>query len=124
MDAAKPELSAIVVCLNEEANIERCLRSLAWCDEIVVVDAFSTDRTVEIARRYTDRVIQRRWTGYRDQKSFAHSEATKDWVFLVDSDEEVPPDLRDEVRAALAHYGEGVDAFSVPRLVHYLGRWW
>ena len=124
MAAPKPEISAIVVCFNEEDNIGRCLRSLSWCDEIVVVDAFSTDRTVEIARQYTDRVIQRRWTGYRDQKSFAHSEATREWVFLVDSDEEVSADLRKEIQDALSRLGPGTDAFAVPRLVYYLGRWW
>ncbi|HTM10824.1 MAG TPA: glycosyltransferase family 2 protein, partial [Verrucomicrobiae bacterium] len=124
MTAGKAEISAIVVCLNEEDNIGRCLKSLAWCDEIVVVDAFSTDRTVEIARRYTDRVIQRRWTGYRDQKSFAHSQATKEWVFLVDSDEEVPAELREEIQAEIARAGATTDAYAVPRLVNYLGRWW
>lgn len=120
----RPEISAIVVCFNEEDNIGRCLASLRWCDEIVVVDSFSIDRTVEIARRYTGRVIQRAWAGYRDQKSFAHSQATREWVFLVDSDEEVTPELRDEIQGALARDGAGADAFAVPRLVYYLGRWW
>ncbi len=124
MAAQRPEISAIVVCFNEEDNIGRCLASLSWCDEIVVVDAFSMDRTVEIARRHTDRVIQRRWTGYRDQKSFAHSQATKEWVFLVDSDEEVSPELKTEIDDALARAGAETDAFAVPRLVYYLGRWW
>jgi len=72
-----PEISAIVVCFNEEHNIRDCLESLKWCNEIVVVDSFSTDRTVEICREYTDRVIQRPWAGYRDQKAFAHSQATR-----------------------------------------------
>jgi glycosyltransferase involved in cell wall biosynthesis len=120
----KPEISAIVVCFNEENNIARCLESLKWCDEIVVVDSFSTDRTVEICRQFTDRVIQRRWTGYRDQKAFAHSQATKEWVFLVDSDEQVPQELREEIQEALRRCDSQVAAFSVPRLVHYLGRWW
>ncbi len=120
----KPEISAIVVCFNEEDNIGRCLASLAWCDEIVVVDSFSTDRTVEIARKHTNRVLQRAWAGYRDQKSFAHSQATKEWVFLVDSDEEVSAELRAETEDALARFGGECAAFSVPRLVHYLGRWW
>jgi len=122
MAAHKPEISAIVVCFNEEDNIGRCLRSLSWCDEIVVVDAFSTDRTVEIARQYTDRVIQRRWTGYRDQKSFAHSQATREWVFLVDSDEEVSGELREEIQDALTRVSQDTDAFAVPRLVYYLDR--
>lgn len=121
---SKPQISAIVVCFNEEDNIGRCLESLKWCDEIVVVDSFSTDRTAEICRQFTDRVIQRRWTGYRDQKAFAHSQATKEWVFLVDSDEQVPQELREEIQEALRRCNSQVAAFSVPRLVHYLGRWW
>ena len=96
--ASKPGVSAIVVCFNEEQNIGACLDSLRWCDEIVVVDSFSTDRTVEICRQYTERVVHRPWAGYRDQKAFAHSLATKDWVFLVDSDERVSPELRDEIK--------------------------
>lgn len=118
------QISAIVVCFNEEHNIRACLESLRWCDEIVVVDSFSTDGTVEICREYTKRVIQRRWTGYRDQKAFAHSQATCPWVMLVDADERVPPELRDEVREAVSALGERCVAFAVPRLVYYLGRWW
>jgi len=121
---ARPTVSAIVVCYNEEKNIRDCLESLRWCDEIVVVDSFSTDRTVEIARQYTDRVIQRPWAGYRDQKAFAHSQATRQWVMLVDSDERVTPELRDEIQRALAGDGGGYMGYAVPRLVFYLGRWW
>jgi glycosyltransferase involved in cell wall biosynthesis len=117
-------VSAIVVCFNEEDRIRDCLESLRWCDEVVVVDSFSTDGTAEICRQYTDRVIQRRWAGYRDQKEFAHSQATKDWVFLVDSDERVPAELRDEIQQALRRSDGEVAAYSIPRLVHYLGRWW
>lgn len=117
-------ISAIVVCFNEENNIRDCLESLKWVDEIVVVDSYSTDRTVEICREYTDRIIQRPWAGYRDQKAFAHSQATKGWVFLVDADERVPAELREEVKTAVVRYGARCVAFSVPRLVYYLGRWW
>jgi glycosyltransferase involved in cell wall biosynthesis len=124
MNTSRPEVSAIVVCFNEEENIRECLESLRWCDEIVVVDSFSTDRTVEISRGYTDRVFQRAWGGYRDQKSFAHSQATKEWVFLVDSDERVPPELRMEIQDALTRFGNRCAAFSLPRLAYYLGRWW
>jgi glycosyltransferase involved in cell wall biosynthesis len=121
---SKPTVSAIVVCFNEERNIGDCLESLRWCDEIVVVDAFSTDGTVEICRRYTDRVIQREWTGYRDQKAFAHSQATKEWVLLVDSDERVTPELKEEIRQALTQNASYYAGYAVPRLVYYLKRWW
>lgn len=118
------QISAIVVCFNEEDNIRDCLESLKWVEEIVVVDSFSTDRTVEICRQYTERVVQRPWAGYRDQKAFAHSLATKEWVFLVDADERVPSELKQEVQHALVQFGSRYAAFSVPRLVYYLGRWW
>ena len=117
-------VSAIVVCFNEEERIGDCLESLRWCDEIVVVDSFSTDRTPEICRGYTDRFIQREWAGYRDQKAFAHSQATKDWVFLVDSDERVTAELRNEVEDALVQDNGRYAGYAVPRLVHYLDRWW
>jgi glycosyltransferase involved in cell wall biosynthesis len=120
----RPTVSAIVVCFNEERNIGACLDSLRWCDEIVVVDSFSTDRTVEICRQYTERILQRNWTGYRDQKAFAHSQATKDWVLLVDSDERVTPELRDEINRTLSSDPGAYAGFSVPRLMFYLGRWW
>lgn len=123
-DRAAPTVSAIVVCYNEEERIEECLKSLGWCDEIVVVDSFSTDRTPEICRRYTDRFIQREWAGYRDQKAFAHSQATQKWVLLTDADERVPPELREEIRACLTQDGDAYAGYAVPRLVHYLDRWW
>ena len=117
-------VSAIVVCFNEEDRITDCLESLRWCDEIVVVDSFSTDRTPEICRSYTDRFMQRPWAGYREQKAFAHAQATKDWVLLVDSDERVTAELRDEIQAALAKDDGQYAGYAVPRLVYYLGRWW
>ena len=117
--SAAPTVSAIVVCFNEERNIADCLNSLRWCDEIVVVDSFSTDRTVEICRQYTNRVVQRKWSGYRDQKAFAHSLATKDWVLLVDSDERVSPELKNEIIDNLSSYNNIYTGFSLPRLVFY-----
>jgi glycosyltransferase involved in cell wall biosynthesis len=119
-----PSISAIVVCYNEQERIEACLESLRWCDEIVVVDSFSTDRTPEICQRYTDRFLQRAWTGYRDQKAFAHSQASKDWVLLVDADERVTPELRAEIEAELMLQNGRYAGYAVPRLVYYLGRWW
>lgn len=127
-DSCRPDrgqsVSAIVVCFNEEDRIADCLESLRWCDEVVVVDSFSTDRTPEICRSYTKRFIQRPWAGYRDQKAFAHSQTTKDWVLLVDSDERVTPALREEIRASLRCDGGAYAGYALPRLVFYLGRWW
>jgi len=121
---AQPTVSAIVVCFNEEKNIGACLESLRWCDEIVVVDSFSTDGTVEICRRYTDRVMQRAWAGYVDQKAYAVSQATKEWVLSVDADERVTAELREEIGRALARDRESYSGYALPRLVFYLRRWW
>jgi hypothetical protein len=123
----QPERQAIsccIICFNEEANIRRCLESVKWCDEIVIVDSFSTDRTVDICREYTDHVTQRVWPGYVEQKRFALSQATHAWVLNVDADEEVSPELRREILAVLQQNHPAVDGFYVPRLVYYLGRWW
>jgi len=118
------KISAIVVCGNEEANIAECLESVRWCDEIVVVDSLSSDRTPEIARGYTERVIQRPWAGYVAQKQFALEQATGDWALSLDADERCTPELRDAIRAALPQAdARGLAGFEVRRHVFYLGRW-
>lgn len=117
-------MSAIVVCFNEEERIGACLESLGWCDEVVVVDSFSTDRTPEICRRYTDRFMQRPWPGYREQKAYAHSQATREWVLLVDADERVTPELQQEILDVLERDRGRYAGYAVPRLVRYLDRWW
>ena len=115
----------MVVCQNEERQLAACLESVAgWCDELIVVDGGSRDRTVEIARRFTDRVIEHPWPGYRAQKQFALDQTRTQWVFNVDADERIPHEVRDEILALLPHVAPGVAALAVPRLVPYLGRWW
>jgi len=115
-------ISAVVICGNEEANIGDCLESVKWCDEIVVVDSMSADRTPEIARRYTKKVIQRPWPGYVAQKNFALEQATGDWVLSLDADERCTPGLKAGLERALAS-ADGIDGFRVKRHVKYLGRW-
>jgi protein-tyrosine phosphatase len=119
----RPLISACVTAGNEERNVARCLESLRWCDEIVVVDSFSRDRTVEICRRYTQRVVQHEWLGYIGQKNFAIGLASHAWVLVLDADEEVSPALRDEILAALESDGNEYAGYHFPRQVHYLGRW-
>jgi tRNA A-37 threonylcarbamoyl transferase component Bud32 len=123
-EPALPTVSATVVCQDEGALISRCLETVAWCDEIVVVDGGSRDDTVARARAFSARVIANPWPGYRAQKQFALDQARGEWVLNVDADERVTPELMSEIRRVLARVPPGVDAFAPPRLVSYLGRWW
>ena len=118
----KTGISAVVRTYNEELNIADCLESVSWADEIVVVDAFSTDRTVEIARQYTDRVIQNRWEGHIPQSVFATENAASLWIFHIDSDERVTPELRDEI-LAVDLLNTQFDAFDMPRHHWFMKRW-
>jgi glycosyltransferase involved in cell wall biosynthesis len=109
-----PRLSVVVVTLNEEPRLRACLASAAWADEIVVIDAESVDKTVEIAREFSDRVVVRRWTGFADQKNFGLDQARGDWILFLDADEEVSPELADEIRAVLAQR-EPCEGYRMPR---------
>jgi len=116
------ELSAVIIARDEEGDISRCLESLSFCDEIVVVDSGSADRTLEIARRYTDRIHHRDWDDYASQKNFAVGMARFDWVLSLDADEEVSPELREEILSLLAEDPREA-AFSIPRKHLYFGKW-
>ena len=119
-----PRVSCTVIAQDEEAMIDGCLASVAWCAEIVVVDGGSSDRTVAAAGRFTDHVVSHPWPGHRAQKQFALEAATGEWVLNLDADERVSPELASEIRRALARVPAGVGGFAIPRLVAYLGRWW
>jgi glycosyltransferase involved in cell wall biosynthesis len=116
-------ISAFVACQNEERNIEGCLRSVAWCDEIVVVDSFSTDRSVEIARRYTDKIFSRQWDGYRSQKNFGLQQTSNEWALLIDSDERLSPELVAEIQREFDDGAGRWAGYYLPRRVWYLGKW-
>ena len=94
-----PPVSAVIICFNEEAMIGRCLKSLIWASEIIVVDAFSTDRTADLCTDATQpwarkiRFVQKKWESFRLQRNFAIAQATNDWLLVVDADEECSPEL-------------------------------
>lgn len=116
-------LSVIVITKNEERNIRACLESVNWADEILVVDAGSSDSTVQLAKVFTQKVYIRPWEGYGAARNFALSQATSDWILWLDADERVSLTLKDEIRNVLALDDASVTAFTVPRKAYFLGRW-
>ncbi len=123
MPTGNAYISACVITLNEQANIRACLESVKWVDEIVVVDAQSSDQTRSICREYTDKVVERPWPGHVAQKNYAISLATHDWVLCIDADERVSPELRAEIRHEMERSGDPWDGYYFPRQTFYLGRW-
>jgi glycosyltransferase involved in cell wall biosynthesis len=122
-------LSVIVITKDEEAVIRRCLESVAWADEIVVVDSGSRDRTLEICREFHAKVAVRAWPGPGAQRNRALELASGDWVLALDADEWVPAELRAEIERLIAA-GAAHVAYDIPRLSSYCGRymrhggWW
>jgi glycosyltransferase involved in cell wall biosynthesis len=115
-------ISVAIVAMDEEGNIGRTLASVGWADEIVVVDSGSKDRTCEIARAQGARVVVEPWRGYVAQKQYAIDLCTKEWVLLLDADEEVSPGLAEEIRAVTASASAG-SGYWLPRKNLFLGRW-
>ncbi len=121
-DKTQP-ISGCVITYNEEENIRACLESLSFCDEIVVVDSFSTDRTLEISRKYTDRIFQNKYEGNITQKNFALGKVKSEWVLSLDADERVSPELRAEILEESAKGLGRCSGFLIKRHVYYLGKW-
>ncbi len=117
------KVSAVIIVYNEEHNLPACLDTVSWADEIVVVDSHSQDRTVEVARKYTDAVYQKEYQGHIDKKRFAVSKASHDWVFSIDADERATPGLVEQIKEALRKGGDSRVAYTMPRLTWHLGRW-
>lgn len=114
MHASPHKLSVVIIAKNEAERIEACLQSVAWADEIIVVDSGSSDETGDIARRYTDQVHSLSWQGFGRQKQAAVNFATNEWIFNIDCDERMTVELADEIRKILASEAP-VAAYSVPR---------
>ena len=115
-------LSVTIITRNEAKNIAACIKSVSWADEILVVDAMSTDATVEIAKSLGAIVYQRKWTNFSDQKSFALSKASQEWVLSLDADERVSPELAEEIQSLLREEPP-CDGYEIPRKTFYLGKW-
>jgi glycosyltransferase involved in cell wall biosynthesis len=117
-----PQLSAILITKNAENSIKDCLASIAWCDEIIIVDAGSTDNTVALCRSFTDNLLMTDdWPGFGPQKNRALAKATGEWVLSIDADERVSETLQQEIKQAITH--PTYTAFRIPRQSRYCGRW-
>ncbi len=120
MNKSENKISAVIITQNEELNIERCLKSLHWVDEIVVVDSGSTDKTIEICKKYNCKIVHSEWLGFGRTKKLAVNSASNSWIFSIDSDEEVTPELRNQINEILSkpkYY-----AYRVKRKSFYLGK--
>mgnify|MGYP000069427030 CR=1 FL=1 len=113
-------LSVIIIAKNEEPNIGRCLESVKFADEIIVLDSGSTDRTIEIAQEYTDEIYSTDWQGYGIQKQRALSIATSDWVLNLDADESLSDDLREEIIEAMK--ADEADAYRIPIRMNFYNK--
>jgi glycosyltransferase involved in cell wall biosynthesis len=118
----EPEkISVIIPCCNEQDRIEACLHSVAWADEILVVDSFSTDKTLDIARRYTDRILEHEYKYSAAQKNWAIPQAAHEWILLLDSDERITPALEQEIKVLLQS-GPDKDGYWIYRNNYLLGK--
>ncbi len=116
------KITATIITLDEERNIARAIESLRCADEILIVDSGSVDRTVELARNLGARVIEANWRGYSGQKNWAAEQASHDWILSLDADEALSEALEAEIWN-LKKSGPRHDAYTMPRLARYLGRW-
>ena len=117
------KISVTIITFNEEGKIEGAIKSvLDIADEIIIVDSFSQDNTVNIAKKYPVKVYQKRWHDYADQRNFALEKASFTWILNIDADERVTPELKKEI-LDLKNKEPDCDGFSIPRLTYYLNRW-
>src|SRR5579863_7238481 len=121
--SARPKISLITITRDEEALIGQCLKSSWFCDEKIVIDSFSTDKTVEIARSLGANVVQHEFTNYLMQKQMALDRATGDWVLLMDADEQATYDLGEEILRAVSS-PSAADGYRIQRILFQLGNYY
>jgi len=119
----RPRISILLPTFNNAATVRDTLESVKWADEILVVDSFSTDRTLQTCEEYGARVIQHEYINSAKQKNWAVSQCENEWVLQIDTDEALEPDAIEEIERALESVDSTVDAFRLPRKNHVLGRW-
>lgn len=115
------KISVYVITYNEEKKIKDCLESIKWADEIVVIDSFSTDKTIEICEAYTDKIFQKKFEGFGNLRNFALKCVSNNWVLSIDSDERSTEELKREILQLLLK-GPEADAYFVPRKNYFFGK--
>jgi len=116
-------LTVVTLTLNEENNIVECLQSVAWADQIIVVDSGSADATLTLAKKFTNDIVQIEWKGYGEARNRALDLARGEWILWLDADERVPDELAKEIRATLSTPPAGIAGFDVARRAYFLGKW-
>lgn len=119
----KLPISATIITFNEEANIKRCIDSLSFCQEIIVIDSYSQDATVEIAKQSGAIVYENSFAGYGQQKNYAASKASQNWILNFDADEEVTPSLQEELTEIINENPNDDCIYQIPRLTQYCNKW-
>jgi glycosyltransferase involved in cell wall biosynthesis len=122
-DEFKHKVSAYILTHNEEKNIENCLESIKWVDEIVIVDSFSTDKTLEIAARYNCKIVRRKMDGFGAQRNAALDNCSNDWIICLDADERLSETLQNEIKQSLSGAVFEAVAYKAPRKSQFLGKW-
>ena len=123
----RSSISGFVICHNEQDDILDCLKSIDFCDEIVLVDSGSSDNTLEIAKEFGAKIHFREWTGFKDQKQYGLDLCSNKWVVNLDADERVSTELREEIIDVLKRDDNGEelsDGYQINRVVFFQGRWW
>ena len=116
-------ITGIIICKNEEDNIEDAIKSILWCDEVIVVDAFSTDKTVDIIKKHSVILFQNEWKGFADQRRFVLSKVNTEWAFSIDADERCTGELESEIRQIISQKDLKENGFLIPRKSFFLNKW-
>lgn len=118
-------VTALIICFNEEKNIDECLKSVKWCDEIALIDAYSTDATIEIAKSHGAKIYQNEWRGFSEQRKYGLTKASCKWIFSLDADERCSAELSDEIITKLknGNLPEDTSGFEISRKSFFLGKW-
>lgn len=116
-----PLVGVLVLTYNEADNIKDCLESIKWADEIVIVDSFSADKTIEISKDYTDNIYQRKFDDFSSQRNFGLEKIQSEWVLVLDADERISDELKNEIKKELL--APGFEGYRLPRKNYFLGKW-